>query len=194
MNKSTAVVCIVALLVVAWGITLLFFAPNPFAQTSGEYRLSWTDVTVNIPTGNLLGSSTSAAPPTSAAALAPQGNSSAAPSNSTIPNNTIYIHVGNVTAILTGQNWDLVVTRIINSIGPYLLAYAFSSHSSYSYPDSPSALLFNIVGAVFIAVLALLALALLARNGKEIETYLRVSGSRMKRGLARLNERKSVGQ
>lgn len=113
MEKKVAFVLLAVVALAGWSVTLLFVTGNPFAQTEGTYRYNISNITVSIPL-NWFNSLQVNSPQSGFASFAPR-----LVQNVTTEGDYIYIHLGNISIDLEGKNWELVVTRIANSIAGY---------------------------------------------------------------------------
>ena len=96
---------------------------NPFSQTEGRYHYGISNVTVQIPLDWLDKLLPRTASPQSEGEFA---SLRVLAQNQTcsecISGNYIYVHLGNITIDLEGKNWELFITRLINTVAPYVIA------------------------------------------------------------------------
>ena len=120
MEKKVAVIWLFVIALGFWGLTMLFFMGNPFAQTEGTYRYSVSDVSVSVPLDwlhDLMGLVNYQTDVQLSASYSP-----------------ITVHVGNFTTNLAGKNWDLFITRIANHVIAGIFAYSVTTPNYYSLP------------------------------------------------------------
>ena len=120
MEKKVAVIWLFVIALGFWGLTMLFFMGNPFAQTEGTYRYSVSDVSVSVTLDwahDLMSIFNYQNKVQLSASYSP-----------------ITVHVGYLNTNLAGKNWDLFITRIANHVIAGIFAYSLATPNYYSVP------------------------------------------------------------